>query len=204
MQDILLEPYGGKILHLPVGATTALTAMLAFGGGAGLTFGGALVDARRGRASSRRRSARSLAYVAFAAVIFAAPARFARPFRSRRRPHRRWRRPVRPWHADRLDGICARRRIAALRLAPGAPHRRPRRDWRSPSAVSSTMSARTWPAAACLAKLSPIPATGIRWSMRSRFYCYSRRSSRSARLSDRAPRNSAKKPQALNWPLQLA
>ncbi len=28
MQDILLEPYGGKILHLPVGATTALTAML--------------------------------------------------------------------------------------------------------------------------------------------------------------------------------
>ena len=35
MQDILLEPYGGKILKLPVGATTALTAMLAFGGGIG-------------------------------------------------------------------------------------------------------------------------------------------------------------------------
>ena len=28
MQDILLEPYGGQILHLPVGATTALTALL--------------------------------------------------------------------------------------------------------------------------------------------------------------------------------
>ena len=38
MQDILLEPYGGKILHLPVSATTALTAMLALGGGGGLTL----------------------------------------------------------------------------------------------------------------------------------------------------------------------
>lgn len=31
MQDILLEPYGGEILHLSVGATTALTALLAAG-----------------------------------------------------------------------------------------------------------------------------------------------------------------------------
>jgi len=31
MQDIVLEPYGGQILHLPVAATTALTAMLAGG-----------------------------------------------------------------------------------------------------------------------------------------------------------------------------
>ncbi len=31
MQDILLEPYGGQILHLPVGATTTLTAMMACG-----------------------------------------------------------------------------------------------------------------------------------------------------------------------------
>ncbi|MEE7450777.1 hypothetical protein MRF4_24885 [Methylobacterium radiotolerans] len=36
MQDILLEPYGGQILHLSVGATTALTALLAAGGGLGL------------------------------------------------------------------------------------------------------------------------------------------------------------------------
>ncbi|WP_294533326.1 BCD family MFS transporter [uncultured Rhodoblastus sp.] len=42
MQDILLEPYGGKILGLPVGATTTLTAMLALGGGLGL-----LLAARR-------------------------------------------------------------------------------------------------------------------------------------------------------------
>ena len=32
MQDIVLEPYGGEILHLSVGATSALTAMLAGGG----------------------------------------------------------------------------------------------------------------------------------------------------------------------------
>jgi len=31
IQDIVLEPYGGEILHLPVGATTTLTAMLAGG-----------------------------------------------------------------------------------------------------------------------------------------------------------------------------
>jgi BCD family chlorophyll transporter-like MFS transporter len=31
MQDILLEPYGGEILHLTVGATTSLTALLAGG-----------------------------------------------------------------------------------------------------------------------------------------------------------------------------
>jgi len=32
MEDILLEPYGGEVLHLSVGVTTALTATLAIGG----------------------------------------------------------------------------------------------------------------------------------------------------------------------------
>ena len=36
MQDVLLEPYGGKVLGLSVGATTALTAVLAIGGLTGL------------------------------------------------------------------------------------------------------------------------------------------------------------------------
>ncbi len=31
MQDVVLEPYGGEILGLPVGATTVLTALLAAG-----------------------------------------------------------------------------------------------------------------------------------------------------------------------------
>ena len=38
MQDIILEPYGGEILHLPVGATTTLTAMMAGGALAAFTL----------------------------------------------------------------------------------------------------------------------------------------------------------------------
>ena len=38
MADVLLEPYGGQILHLSVGATTSLTATLAVGGLLGLAL----------------------------------------------------------------------------------------------------------------------------------------------------------------------
>ena len=38
MQDVLLEPYGGQVLRLPVSATTALTALLAAGGVAGFAI----------------------------------------------------------------------------------------------------------------------------------------------------------------------
>ncbi len=38
MQDVLLEPYGGQVLNLSVGATTALTALLAGGSLAGFAF----------------------------------------------------------------------------------------------------------------------------------------------------------------------
>ena len=72
MQDILLEPYGGKILRLPVGVTTALTAMLALGGGAGL-----LLAARRlARGADAHRVAGFGALVgvfAFACVILSSP-----------------------------------------------------------------------------------------------------------------------------------
>ena len=72
MQDILLEPYGGQVLHLPVGATTALTAMLAGGGALGL-----LVAAHKlnyGADPYRVAASGTLAgLVAFCAVIFAAP-----------------------------------------------------------------------------------------------------------------------------------
>jgi len=73
MQDILLEPYGGKILHLPVGATTALTAALALGGACGL-----MLAARRlanGEDPHRVAGFGALAgLAAFACVMFAAPA----------------------------------------------------------------------------------------------------------------------------------
>ena len=36
MQDILLEPYGGEVLHLTVARTTMLTALLAGGALRGL------------------------------------------------------------------------------------------------------------------------------------------------------------------------
>jgi BCD family chlorophyll transporter-like MFS transporter len=39
MQDVLLEPYGGQILGLGVGATTGLTALLAGGGAVGFILG---------------------------------------------------------------------------------------------------------------------------------------------------------------------
>jgi BCD family chlorophyll transporter-like MFS transporter len=72
MQDILLEPYGGQILHLSVSQTTALTAALAGGGLTGLFF------------SSRRMAAGAdpfriaalgllIGLVAFATVIISAP-----------------------------------------------------------------------------------------------------------------------------------
>jgi MFS transporter, BCD family, chlorophyll transporter len=72
MQDILLEPYGGKILKLPVGATTALTAMLAIGGGLGLW----MAARRLNRGADPHRVAgfgAVIGVIAFAFVMFAAP-----------------------------------------------------------------------------------------------------------------------------------
>jgi BCD family chlorophyll transporter-like MFS transporter len=72
MQDIILEPYGGEILHLPVGATTALTAMMA--GGALAAFG--LAARALGRGSSPHRLAAwgvLAGLFAFSCVIFAEP-----------------------------------------------------------------------------------------------------------------------------------
>ena len=72
MQDILLEPYGGEILSLGVGATTVLTAMLAGG-----TLAGLALSARAlGRGSDPYRLAAYGALagvIAFSAVIFAEP-----------------------------------------------------------------------------------------------------------------------------------
>ena len=72
MQDILLEPYGGKILHLPVAATTAMTALLAIGGGFGLTLAARWLT--RGADAHRVAALGAVVGVfAFAAVILAAP-----------------------------------------------------------------------------------------------------------------------------------
>lgn len=72
MQDILLEPYGGQILHLTVGQTTSLTATLAAGGLTGLAVAGWSLG--RGVDCYRLAAFGAVAgLAAFSAVIFAAP-----------------------------------------------------------------------------------------------------------------------------------
>ena len=72
MQDVLLEPYGGQVLHLSVGTTTLLSALLAAGGLSG--FG--LAARRLGRGADPYRLAAFgaiIGLVAFSFVIFAEP-----------------------------------------------------------------------------------------------------------------------------------
>ncbi|MFZ1429506.1 MAG: MFS transporter [Geminicoccaceae bacterium] len=72
MQDILLEPYGGQILGLSVGQTTALTALLAAGGLMGFLLAAHVLG--RGADPYRIAALGTLVgIVAFTAVIFAAP-----------------------------------------------------------------------------------------------------------------------------------
>jgi MFS transporter, BCD family, chlorophyll transporter len=72
MQDIVLEPYGGEILKLGVGATSALTALLA--GGALAAFALSARMLMRGADPLRVAAAGAvLGLPAFSAVVFAAP-----------------------------------------------------------------------------------------------------------------------------------
>jgi BCD family chlorophyll transporter-like MFS transporter len=81
MQDVLLEPYGGQILGMPVGATSLLTALYA--GGALIAFGLASRTLRRG-ADPLRVAARGalVGVVGFAAVVFADPLQSTMLFRA--------------------------------------------------------------------------------------------------------------------------
>lgn len=72
MQDILLEPYGGQVLHLAVGTTTILSALLAFGGLSG--FGTAARLLGRGADAYRLAALGALTgLAAFSSIIFAGP-----------------------------------------------------------------------------------------------------------------------------------
>jgi BCD family chlorophyll transporter-like MFS transporter len=76
MEDVLLEPYGGQVLHLSVGDTTKLTAALAIGGLAG--FGLASRVLSRGYDPFRMAAmGATIGLPAFLAVILAAPAHSA-------------------------------------------------------------------------------------------------------------------------------
>jgi BCD family chlorophyll transporter-like MFS transporter len=72
MQDIILEPYGGEILHLPVAATTALTAMLAGGMLAAFSIAARFL-VHGGDPYRIAAYGAVIGLFAFAAVIFAAP-----------------------------------------------------------------------------------------------------------------------------------
>ena len=72
MADVLLEPYGGQILHLSVGATTSLTATLAGGGLIGLAIASRVLS--RGADPFRMASYGVMTGVpAFVAVMAASP-----------------------------------------------------------------------------------------------------------------------------------
>lgn len=71
-QDVLLEPYGGQILGLSVGATTTLTAVWATGALIGFVLAGRMLA--RGRNAMRLAASGLLTgIVAFSTVIFSAP-----------------------------------------------------------------------------------------------------------------------------------
>ena len=80
MQDILLEPYGGQILHLGVGATTALTAFQACGALAAFALAARLLS-REYNAHRLAAHGALVGVAAFAAVIFADPLHSATLFR---------------------------------------------------------------------------------------------------------------------------
>ena len=72
MEDVLLEPYGGQVLHLTVGATTKLTATFAIGGLIGFALASRILS--RGFDPFRMAIYGAVVGVpAFLAVIFAAP-----------------------------------------------------------------------------------------------------------------------------------
>ena len=72
MEDVLLEPYGGEILKLSVGATTLLTATLAAGSLIGFGFASRVLS--RGADPYRMAASGAIAGIpAFVAVIIAAP-----------------------------------------------------------------------------------------------------------------------------------
>ncbi|MFN8650886.1 MAG: BCD family MFS transporter [Gemmatimonadales bacterium] len=81
MQDVLLEPYGGEILHLSVGQTTGLTGIMAAGAIVAFWLAAKLLE--RGWDPIRIAAYGALVGIlAFAAVIFASPLESSLLFRT--------------------------------------------------------------------------------------------------------------------------
>ena len=73
MQDVLLEPFGGEVLGLPVAATTLLTAVWATGALIGFTLAGRWLTTRLQPLSHRCASGCLVGVAAFSVIIFASP-----------------------------------------------------------------------------------------------------------------------------------
>jgi len=72
MADILLEPYGGQVLHFTVGATTKLTALLALGGLLGFSWASHVLG-RGGDPYRMTQAGALIGLPGFLLVIFSAP-----------------------------------------------------------------------------------------------------------------------------------
>ena len=73
MQDVLLEPYGGQILHLSVGATTSLTALWATGTLLAFALAAKTIGSGGGEPHRLAGFGCVIGIVAFAMIVFAAP-----------------------------------------------------------------------------------------------------------------------------------
>ena len=147
MQDILLEPYGGEVLGLPVGATIAADGDARRRRAGGVCTRGAAPAARqRSAPPGRARRARRRRRVRGGDLRRAARLGAAVPPRGD--GHRLRRRAVFGRHADRRDGPGAPRparrtgadRPGARRLGRGAGHLQ--RAWRSRSAARCATACR--------------------------------------------------------------
>ncbi len=166
MQDILLEPYGGQILHLPVAATTALTAVLAIGGGIGLLTAARWLN--RGGDPFRVAAAGAVVGIAaFSAVVFAAPLGSGGLF------------ACGVALIGLGGGLFAHGTLTASmagaapsrpgsRSAPGAPSRPAPRAWPSRRAASCAMPARRSRSRAASARPCPRPPPATSSSTTSR------------------------------------
>ena len=173
MQDVLLEPYGGKVLHLPVGATTSLTALCWRSAARGPRTGGAEPESRRRSLSGGRlrRGGRAgrLHLGHFRRTHGSRPPLFAIGV-----GHGRLRRrSVRPRHPDRLhgDGAGRRDRHGARRL--GNRSGVWRRAWRSPAAAFSATRCPCWRGRAGSAPPLSVPPPATPPFISSRRSCFS-------------------------------
>ena len=162
LQEVLVEPFGGQVMHMSVASTTALTGMV----GAGSLIGYAVAAKRRPGGSDPYRLAAlgALAGVpAFAAVILAAPLGAQMLLQAGM---------AGVGFSAGLFGVAAmnatlalalRRASPAWRSASGAQSRPPPRGWRSPAAARSAPCCRAWRWPADWARAWPRPRSDT-WS----------------------------------------